>query len=254
MRKVLKNVWILFRSLVIFILLSFTTVVVVEHIEKICKVENFKRKGVYQEEISTSKIKYYKIDYEGPASLSFIASSSDCLPGNAGDILVSVEQNTLHPLFNGVVSFYAGGHAGYIPGVYEDANTYIGTNGTVEATMTVGQNADCDIYSREDWRTQKYFNEVMCLRVDMTDEERNRVSAYITSILGDPYNETLFFNTTNTTYCSDLISKGFSTIGKDLNSDGVTTSIWDLIVSKDAYISYYHYFDSNGVKYIYYLG
>ncbi len=217
-------------------------------------VEDFKKKGVFQEELSTSKFKYYKIDYEGRKTMSYVESSHDCYPGNEGDILVSVEQNTVHPLVNGIISFYAGGHAGYIPGLYEDHSTYLGPKTTVEATMTVGSNQNCSNYYVEDWRTTKFFNEVICLRVDMTDEERARVTSSITAILGDPYNETFFFNTTNSSYCSDLISKGFSSIGRDLNPDGVTTSIWDLIIAKDTYISYYHYFDNDGVKYIYYLG
>ena len=157
-------------------------------------------------------------------------------------------------MVNGVISFYAGGHAGYIPGDLYDYSTHIGINSTIEATTTVGNNSNCTTFKIDDWTTTRYFNEVMCLRVDMTDEQRDRVTAYISSILGDPYNTSFFFDTTNTTYCSDLISKGFYSIGKNLDKDGVTTSIWDLIVSNEAYISYYHYFDSDGVKHIYYLG
>ena len=58
----------------------------------------------------------------------------------------------------------------------------------------------------------------------------------------------------NAKYCSDLISSGFSYIGRNLNRDSSTTSIYDLIVSPETYISYYHYFDGNGVKHVYYLG
>ena len=49
-------------------------------------VENFKKRGVFQEDISTQKFKYYKIDYEGKPSLSFLNSSADCYTGNVGDI------------------------------------------------------------------------------------------------------------------------------------------------------------------------
>lgn len=254
MRKFFKALWIFFRSLLLFIFLSYTIIVIIEHIEKEIKVENFKRQAVYQEDISTEKFKYYKINYEGRETLKFRPESNDCYPGNEGDILISVEQNTVHPLVNGAISFYAGGHAGYITGIYEDFSTHIGSYQTIEATTTVGNNSNCSVFSINDWTTTRYFNEVMCLRVDMTDEERNKVTSSISSMLGDPYNVTFFFDTTNTTYCSDLISKGFESIGINLNRDGVTTSIWDLITAKEAYISYYHYFDSDGVKHIYYLG
>lgn len=248
------NLWILLRSFIILLLLSYTTVVTVQHIEKDIMVENFKKRGVFQEDISTKKFKYYKIDYEGKPSLSFLNSSADCYPGNVGDILISCEQNTIHPLVNGVISYYAGGHAGYITGPYRDDYTYIGEIGTVEATMTVGNNADCGVYSKEDWRGLQYFNEVMCLRVDMTDEELARVTASITSRLGDPYNETFFFNIYDTSYCSDVVSKSFECINRDLNPTKLTTSMYDMITAKDTYISYYHYVDSDGVKHIYYLG
>ena len=254
MRKILKIGWIFLRSVLLFVIISYTTIVIVEHIEKQVLVETFKKNAVFQENISTDKIKYYRIDYDGRETLRFNSSTKDCIPGNEGDIMVSVEQNTVHPLVNGIISFYAGGHAGYIPGIYSDSQNRIGINGTIEASMTVGTNTACTTYSIMDWTTQKYFNEVMCLRVDMTDEERKRVDVSIAALLGDPYNETFFFNTKDTSYCSDVISKGFKTIGKNLNPDGVTTSIWDLIVAKDTYITYYHYFDSDGVKHVYYLG
>ena len=102
--------------------------------------------------------------------------------------------------------------------------------------------------------TNKYFNTVIGLRVDMTEEEYEMVTSVIMSYLDDPYNSTFFFNTTNAKYCSDLISSGFSYIGRNLNRDSSTTSIYDLIVSPETYISYYHYFDGNGVKHVYYLG
>lgn len=254
MRKFFKALWIFSRSLLLFIFISYTIIVIIEHIQKTIKVENFKSKAIYQEQISSNKFKYYKIDYDGRETLRFKTGSYDCYPGNEGDILVSVEQNTVHPLVNGAISFYAGGHAGYIVGSYSDYFTSINTYQTIEATTTVGDNIHCAVYPLEDWTTNRFFNEVICLRVDMTDEERSRVNASVSSLLGDPYNMSFFFNTTNSNYCSDIISKGFMSIGKDLNKDGATTSIWDLIVSNDAYISYYHYFDSDGVKHIYYLG
>ena len=253
MRKILKISWIILRSFIIFMLLSFTTVVIIEHISKDVLVQNFISKGEFQEELSTDKIKYYKIPYNGRKTISYDPLTHDCYPGEKGDILVSPEQTTIAPLLNEVISFYAGGHAGYCLGEYGDYQVISNNYMTLETTETQTIHKT-SLYSKNDWTTPIYFNSVIGLRVDMTDEEIDEVTSAIMSYYDDPYNKTFFFNTTNAKYCSDLISEGFKYVNKNLNRDSSTTSIYDLIVSADTYIFYYHYFDSKGVKYVYYLG
>lgn len=253
MRKILKISWIVLRSILLFIFLTFTTCVIVEHISKDILVNQFISKGIYQEELSTEKIKYYKISYDGSPTMVYNTVTHDCYPGGKGDILVSAEQTTIAPVLNEIITFYAGGHAAYCVGNYQDYSVKVEDDETIETTETLEIHS-ARIYSKEDWQTNKYFNTVIGLRVDMTEEEYEKVTSVIMSYLGDPYNSSFFFNTTNAKYCSDLISSGFSYIGRNLNRDSSTTSIFDLIVSPDTYISYYHYFDGSGVKHVYYLG
>ena len=70
--------------------------------------------------------------------------------------------------------------------------------------------------------------------------------------LGDPYNISFLFDTKNKTYCSDLITKVFSSVGIDTNKDGYFTTIYDIITTEELYITYYHYY-KDGIKYIYYV-
>lgn len=253
MRKIVKISWIILKSFIIFMLLSFTTVVVIEHTTTDILVQKFIAKGEFQEDMSTEYFKYYKIPYSGKPTMIYDLQSHDCYPGGKGDILVSPEQNTIAPFLNEIISFYAGGHAAYCLGEYGDYQISSSNMETVETTETQSVHT-ARIYSKQDWMNNQFFNQVIGLRVDMTDEECDKVTSTILSYYGDPYNVTFFFNTTNTKYCSDMVSQGFKYIGKNLNRDLSTTSIYDLIVSPDTYISYYHYFDSNGVKHIYYLG
>jgi hypothetical protein len=88
----------------------------------------------------------------------------------------------------------------------------------------------------------------------MTQEEYEVVTSVILSYYDDPYNSSFLVNTTNSKYCTDIMSQAFSYIGKKLNRDSFSTSVYDLIVSPDTYISYYHYYDGNGVKHVYYIG
>lgn len=254
MRNILKIVWIALRSFIIFLLLGYTINASVEHIEKDVIVHQFKKRGVYQKDISSDTIKYYKIKSNDASSLTFLSENNDSLPGANGDILVSVQQNTIHPMVNGIISFYAGGHAAYIPGEFSDFDHNITENKTIEATETNGISTTCTVFDRTDWQGDKFFTEVIGLRVKLTEKQKLEVKTQITSRLGDPYNQSFIFNTENSVYCSDLISKAYKKVGKNLNNDGFTTSIWDLIVSPDTYISYYHYFDNDGIKHIYYLG
>ena len=73
------------------------------------------------------------------------------------------------------------------------------------------------------------------------------------ALVGEPYNYTFFFNTKNASYCTDIIGKAYSEIDVNLNKDKLTTSVYDLLISDETYISYYSYKDNNGIKYIYCL-
>ena len=110
-------------------------------------------------------------------------------------------------------------------------------------------------YPVEEMRStyEDYFKQVVCYRTHLSEEELDEVVSVTSGHLGDPYNYNFTFDTLNKSYCSDLISKVFDKVNLNLNKDGFWTTVWDIMVSPDLYITYYHYI-SNGVKYVYYVG
>lgn len=260
MRKYIKFILIAIESAVIFILLWGNVVTLVKHIETMVLVDSFKAKGVLDEEKSTKSVKFYKIesDEELPTYLKY---GDYIVPGNVGDILVSpkslmyVSGNTVIDSFIvGILSWYAGGHAAIATGDYfsydiGNANVY----SNVESTgMEEGENP-ATLGGRIYWQNREN-TEVIGLRCKTTKEERDELISMATSLVGDPYNYSFIFDIDNTSYCSDLIAKCYAKIGKNINKDSFATTIYDIIVSGDVYISYHHYFDSDNVKHIYYLG
>ena len=253
MRSMFKFVFLILKNLIIFVVLGATTTACVHNTEKIVYVEQFKQKGVYQEDISTDNIKYYLVESD-EERLGYIPNGNDCYPGNIGDILVSTQAHLINPFISDLISFFAGGHAALCVKNYRDYELHTDQYTTVEATgLNPGDNPT-EIIDRNYWSGQSNFTEVIGLRVKMTEEERNIVISDAISQVGDHYNFSFIFDTTNKKYCSDIVSNSFKRIGKNLNKDEFATTIYDLIVSSDTYISYYHYFDNNGVKHIYYLG
>ena len=260
MKKYLKFALIAIQSFVIFILLWGNLVTIVKHIEKMAIVDSFKGRAHLVEELSTSKTKFYKIDSdeELPAYTNY---NGNIVPGYTGDILVSCESlmnvtgsSALNSLITGFISFYAGGHAAIATGDYGSydigkSNIYM----NVESTGMGPDENPAILSDRFTW-INRANTEVIGLRAKTTKEERNELMSMATSLVGDPYNYSFIFDTDNTSYCSDLITKCYQKIGINLNKDSFATTIYDIIVSGDVYVSYYHYYDSDEVKHIYYLG
>lgn len=253
MRNVFKIIFISIRSILLFIVVSAVLTASTKNIQTTILVENFKAKGVYQEDISTPTVKFYKISSDEEKS-AYIVSGKKIIPGNSCDILTTKQAELGGPLTRGFIQFFAGGHAALCSEEYTDFETKLNDLTSIEATG-LSDNGDnsASIFYRDYWSDDYTYTEIIGLRVKMTDRERKEVLSNAASYLGEDYNYSFLFNTDNKTYCSDLISKAFSTIGVNLNKDGFTTSVYDLIVSNETYISYYHYF-KDGIKYIYYLG
>ena len=245
--------FLILKNLIIFVVLGAITTAVVGNTEKIVEVEQFKQKGVFQEDISTDNIKYYLVESneEKPAFTNF---GSNPYPGFSGDILVSTQATLINPFVSDLISFFVGGHAALCLENYTDFQLSTNDHDSVEATgLNPGENPT-EILDRGYWAENTNFTEVIGLRVKMTDEEKKIVLSDTISQVGDYYNFSFIFDTVNKKYCTDIISNSFSKIGKNLNKNGFATTVYDLICSSDTYISYYHYFDSNNVKHIYYLG
>lgn len=252
MRKIVRIGILIIRSILIFVVIGAFTTASVKNVMKLVIVEKFKSQGVYQEDISTEKIKYYKI--ESNEEKGFKKSGKNILPGAPGDILVSTQATLVNPLISGIVSFFAGGHAAICCDSYRDYQINLDEYKSIEATgLESGANLSKS-FNKSYWMNDKVFKEIMVLRVDMNESEKKEVLSTASSLLGDPYNFSFLFDTENKSYCSDIVSKTYSKIGANLNKDGFTTSVFDLIVSSDTYLSYYHYYDNNNVLHIYYLG
>lgn len=253
MKRILKLVLIILQSILIFIIIGALTTATVKNVQKLILVENFKNKGVLQEDISTDKIKYYKVESEKEENSSYIIKDGYIYPGNKADIIVSV-QSPLMPVISDIVTFFVGGHASICMGEYEDYEMKTTIYDSIEATGLEGGDNKSKVFKRNYWMNNNTYSEVIGLRVDLTEEERDEVVSVAASLLGDPYNFSFLFDTKNKTYCSDLISKIYGKIGYDLNKDDFVTCIYDIIVSDETYISYYHNYDSDGVLHLYYLG
>lgn len=252
MRKIVRIGLLIFRSILIFLIIGAVTTASVKNVMKLVIVEQFKSQGVYQEDISTDRIKYYKI--ESDEEKGFKKIGNNILPGAPGDILASTQATVVNPLVSGIVSYFAGGHAAICCDNYKDYQINLDSSTSIEATgLESGANL-AKPFNKNYWMNKTVFKEMMALRVKMTESEKKEVLSNSSALLGDPYNFSFIFDTENKSYCSDIVSKAYSKVGANLNKDGFTTSVYDLIVSSDTYLSYYHYYDNNNVLHVYYLG
>ena len=264
MRKFLKIFLFFLTSVILFIVIGATTVAGVKNVIKEVRIANFKKKcnKLSEDEVSSidnisnlkGKTVFYNCNGNEGKDAFRINNYGEILPGSEGDILVSTDVSMAGPLINGFVSFYAGGHAAFITGEYEDHDIALdGDNETIEASGMRDDENPCLVGDISYWNgNEKPFTEVIGLRVKCSDEERKVALSYAASILGDLYNYAFIFDTVDKSYCSDLISKAYNRVGYNLNKDGLATTIYDLIASQDCYIFYYHkYID--GVKHVYYM-
>ena len=255
MKKFFKISLIALRSFLIFIVVWGITNAAVKNVHRSILLENFKSKGVFQEDISTPTTRYYKI--ESDENKEAFTKDGLIYPGTSTDILVTTQVIlTDNPLINNVVSFFVGGHAAFINPTYGDYQLgYIeGDKTTIEATG-IGDGDNCsETFDLDYWATDDPYTEIVGLRAKLSDEKRREVTSICSSHIRDGYNYNLFMlDTVNKSYCTDIISKSYSKVGINLNKDGFITTNLDLLCSNDLYISYYHVYKKD-VKYIYYLG
>ncbi len=253
MKKLLKIVLKMCGFILLFILVTGITAAISKNIYSEILINQFKSKGVYQPDLSTDEVKIYHVESDETRP-TVLEKDGSLTPGNTGDIIISLHLPLDNELIGGVVSFFAGGHAGLVLGDYEDQKGTADSDFLLESTG-FGNETDAFVFNKNYWYEEDVtpFNEVIALRVDTTLEERNKVLAKAMALVGEPYNYTFFLNTKETSYCTDIVGKAYSEIGVDLNKDKLTTSVYDLLISNETYISYYYYKDSKGVKHFYYL-
>lgn len=238
------------ETAVLFVVVGGLTSAITKTVYSDILIEQFKNRGIYQEEESTERIKVFSIpSNEQRPTIQKVGR--DYYPGETGDIIITLQSELTIPLIHNIVSFFAGGHAAIVLGNYEDLKDKTDSMYTVESS---GLNDDlnlADTYYKQYWN--EYPHPIIGLRVSTTEEERAKVISRALALVGDPYNYSFLFDTQNKSYCSDLVGKAYDSIGVNLNKDGFTTSIYDLLLSGETYMTYYRYFDNSGIEYIYYL-
>jgi len=253
MKSILKWSIRIIRTILIFFILSFSLESFVEQSIRITRIHNFTKQGVYQKDISTEDIKYYKVDKNIDKPGYTIANDGEMLPGYPGDILVTPLTYLDNDVLERLMSFFVGGHAGICLGNYEDYDVEIYDDSSLETSGVRHGIDSCQAFDKSVWNNENAYDTVIGLRPKkMTDEIRDEILSLAMSHYGDPYNYNFTFDTKNKSYCSDLLSKVYKEIGINLNYDGFWTTVHDLIVSKDLIITYYHYYDKNGVMKVYY--
>ncbi len=190
--------------------------------------------------------KYYKMNFckienrKKDITPSFTQSDKDkqFFVGSYGDIIISLESE-MKSVFKGAIDFYTGGHA-----------ALVSDNGMVLEVTGLSKDSSKNVvrYSYNYWLyDQKTMLEKFIMRdsflvlkvKNTTLQQRNKAMLKAQSYLGQPYNYSFLFNTANSHYCSDLISKVYEVINKDLNEDGFVTTPQDIVVSKDTQIFLY---------------
>lgn len=252
MKKLIKCLIICLESVLIFIIVGAFTTAVSKQIYSSILIENFKKNGVYSEKDSAPNIKVFRIESDEELE-AFQRIGNVYYPGATGDILLSLKSEINIPIANEIISFFAGGHAALVLGDYQDALDVSTNLNTLECSGIGEDNNLAKLYTKSYWYGTHPYKEVIGVRVKTTQQQRNRVVSEAMALIGDQYNYTFITNTEKKSYCTDIICKAYEKIGINLNKDSFTTSVYDLLVTGETYISYYHYIDTAGIKYIYYL-
>lgn len=253
MKKIIvKYILLAIESVLLFIVIGAITTAITKNIYADILIESFKSKAILDEENSSYNTKIYRVD-SNEERPTYQKIGNNYYPGDEGDILISLNSELDILFVKEFVSFFAGGHAGIVLGSYSDYYLDVDNSNTVESTgLNNGDNV-AEAFNKNYWSSGVPYQEIICLRVNTTEAQRKRVTARAISLLGDPYNYSFIYDVKNKSYCSYLVAKAYSSVGIDLNKDGFTTSVYDLLVSSETYISYYQYIDSDNVKHIYFL-
>lgn len=245
---ILNLILILFTSLIFGLTINSSC----ENIKIRKEINSFKNRGVFQEEMSTETEKFYKVSRETwmSSTPSYTVVDGYMTYGGAGDIVCGLKSNIQNvPGVTGTIEFYVGGHTSSV--CFDES--YKGMNFKSNYSIESKPHSGVNYVSNKFWNSTDYQTEVICVRVNTSEENKRTAFRYMADQLGKDYNTTFIFNTKNKYYCSDLISRAYNTCGIRLNYDGFYCSILDLMCSRMTYISFYKVY-KNGINYYYYLG
>ena len=247
-KYILQLIILLFISLFIGIFVTSS----IENIYINKEINSFKRKGIFQEEMSSDTEKYYKVSRETwmNDTPSYIVMDGIMTYGGPGDIVVGMKSNVQNmPGITDMIEFFAGGHTSSVCFNENYDGVQYKSNHSIESKPESGVRCVHNKF----WNNVNYQTNVVCIRVKASTETINNAFHFMCDQIGKKYNTSFIFNTKNRYYCSDLISRAYESQGYTLNSDGFYTSVHDLICSPLTYISFYKEY-KKGISYYYYLG
>lgn len=246
------------KTIVIAFLLWAVMSTSIENVDIRTQIKEFMKKGVYNEDISYDDLKYYVVPRETWQEDidSFTVVNGKKYPGSSGDMLVGLRSAIKDiPLIDPFITYFFGGHASLCAYEYDDHENTILKSDCIE-TAGMNEHYEDNVVSSSDrqfWMNNEYRNSVIGLRVHSSEEQRKIAVNHAISLFGDFYNYSFIFNTKNTHYCSDIMSKAWLRAGINLNHDLVATTVLDLIVAPETYLFMYKYVDSQNVTHIYYI-
>jgi len=209
------------------------------------KIEAFKERGVLVSiDDGIPENHYYRVepvhDYEDVSRPVF--NVEDRLIGSKTDIIVT-NRNPMrdHKNIGWATGFLAKafylGHATLNADDEGSEMFEVIGNGSTAADNEVSL-ASNDWITYEEWLGVDGVSPMIVgLRVkNTTEEQRNQTVAYAEAQIGKPYNFSFIFNRNNSYYCTDLVSRAFSSAGINVNYDYFATTGNDLISSREVYV------------------
>ncbi|MDR2822122.1 MAG: hypothetical protein LBV58_01040 [Acholeplasmatales bacterium] len=235
-----------------------------EHIQRI---NFYKIKRTYSYEINDTRNAFLYPYSEVIQNYKYL------IPYQNGDFPITLESPFYeNALANSLMSFYFGGHAAmYFDGyIYESVGMVDDFNSATELIfnnldekksypkMTKNKTSYHMQYGFGDGPSSKYGyyyrDEVMTLRKkDYNEAVLEKTKSFLEDLSQSEtkgfYNLAFFVNTKDRYYCSDLISRAYQSALLDsqnqkefprvLNDDKFITSVYDLLLSKDSYLTIY---------------
>lgn len=268
-----------------------------ENIKKNEVIEAFKSRAYEVEEVSRYDTTYFyhKIartyDYELNDQRNVFYDSAKMNPGVKGDVLLTFQAPFPYvPVIDQVLSFWLGGHAAL---VVENNRIIQSTGMTSNGLLDISTMANAIFHRGYDeeniygvsaqkannywmipYRTQShaeypyygayYRTEIMAVRTKY--EDKNQIESDIDHVIDfaeDKVNRALYnylfiFDTKDKYYCTDLVTRAFTSINEvknrdyNLDDDGFIPSIHDMLLSEDTYLTLYKETKSDGIH-VYYL-
>lgn len=240
------------KTLVVLLTLLFMVVAVmtidaaVENVIADNQISDYISRGVYERTVDNIHLYQVesKVELEKP-SINF-NSYGYPLIDQTGDIFVTRESvMEVVPYSSQYIMYNFGGHAGIIYSSTQLIET-TGMNPVLEDNVIV--TSYNDLLKITDSRAY------LGLRVDAPQEDIDKAVEFAINQIGMPYNYSFVFNKKNSFYCTDLVSRSYSSeagLSYNLDNDGVAVSVNDLIISNDTFITFYRYVVNSEI-YLYY--